>query len=228
MLSIVKSIGLQGLNGYFVNIEVDISNGMPCFEIVGLPDASIKESKERVRTAIKNSGFETLSRRIIINLAPANIRKEGSNLDLPIAIGVLIASGKVDNNVLNKFLEESIFVGELSLDGAVERINWGLPICIEARKLGIKRIVLSKKNAKEAALIKGLDVLPVNNLKELVNYLNGEQNIEKEENNNFLINDYKYDVDFSDIKGQENAKRALEISAAGGHNCILIRWTWSW
>lgn len=228
MLSIVKSIGLQGLNGYFVNIEVDISNGMPCFEIVGLPDASIKESKERVRTAIKNSGFETLSRRIIINLAPANIRKEGSNLDLPIAIGVLIASGKVDNNVLNKFLEESIFVGELSLDGAVERINGVLPICIEARKLGIKRIVLSKKNAKEAALIKGLDVLPVNNLKELVNYLNGEQNIEKEENNNFLINDYKYDVDFSDIKGQENAKRALEISAAGGHNCILIRWTWSW
>ena len=106
MLSIVKSIGLQGLNGYFVNIEVDISNGMPCFEIVGLPDASIKESKERVRTAIKNSGFETLSRRIIINLAPANIRKEGSNLDLPIAIGVLIASGKVDNNVLNKFLED--------------------------------------------------------------------------------------------------------------------------
>ena len=228
MLSIVKSIGLQGLNGYFVNIEVDISNGMPCFEIVGLPDASIKESKERVRTAIKNSGFETLSRRIIINLAPANIRKEGSNLDLPIAIGVLIASGKVDNNVLNKFLEESIFVGELSLDGAVERINGVLPICIEARKLGIKRIVLSKKNAKEAALIKGLDVLPVNNLKELVNYLNGEQNIEKEENNNFLANDYKYDVDFSDIKGQENAKRALEISAAGGHNCILIRWTWSW
>lgn len=228
MLSIVKSIGLQGLNGYFVNIEVDISNGMPCFEIVGLPDASIKESKERVRTAIKNSGFETLSRRIIINLAPANIRKEGSNLDLPIAIGVLIASGKVDNNVLNKFLEESIFVGELSLDGAVERINGVLPICIEARKLGIKRIVLSKKNAKEAALIKGLDVLPVNNLKELVNYLNGEQNIEKEENNNFLANDYKYDVDFSDIKGQDNAKRALEISAAGGHNCILIRWTWSW
>ena len=153
---------------------------------------------------------------------------EGSNLDLPIAIGVLIASGKVDNNVLNKFLEESIFVGELSLDGAVERINGVLPICIEARKLGIKRIVLSKKNAKEAALIKGLDVLPVNNLKELVNYLNGEQNIEKEENNNFLINEYKYDVDFSDIKGQENAKRALEISAAGGHNCILIRWTWSW
>lgn len=223
MLSIVKSIGLQGLNGYFINIEVDISNGMPCFEIVGLPDASIKESKERVRTAIKNSGFEALSKRIIINLAPANIRKEGSNLDFPIAIGVLIASGKIDTSKLNDFLEESIFIGELSLDGNVEKINGILPIAIEAKKLGIKRIVLPKQNAKEAAIVDGLKVLPVDNIKEIVSFLNKECNIEKEINQTNLIKNNKYDVDFSDIKGQENAKRALEISAAGGHNCVLIR-----
>ena len=228
MLSIVKSIGLQGLNGYFINIEVDISNGMPCFEIVGLPDASIKESKERVRTAIKNSGFETLSKRIIINLAPANIRKEGSNLDFPIAIGVLIASGKVNNNNLNRFLEESIFIGELSLDGDVEKVNGILPITIEAKKLGIKRIVLPKKNAKEAAIIEGLEVLPINNIREIVSFLNNECNIENEVNQSNLIMNNKYNVDFSDIKGQENAKRALEISAAGGHNCVLIRRTRGW
>lgn len=228
MLSIVKSIGLQGLNGYFINIEVDISNGMPCFEIVGLPDASIKESKERVRTAIKNSGFETLSKRIIINLAPANIRKEGSNLDFPIAMGVLIASEKVNNNNLNRFLEESIFIGELSLDGDVEKVNGILPITIEAKKLGIKRIILPKKNAKEAAIIEGLEVLPINNIREIVSFLNNECNIKNEINQTNLIMNNKYSVDFSDIKGQENAKRALEISAAGGHNCVLIRRARGW
>ena len=228
MLSIVKSIGLHGLNGYFINIEVDISNGMPCFEIVGLPDASIKESKERVRTAIKNSGFEALSKRIIINLAPANIRKEGSNLDFPIAMGVLIASEKVNNNNLNRFLEESIFIGELSLDGDVEKVNGILPITIEAKKLGIKRIVLPKKNAKEAAIIEGLEVLPINNIREIVSFLNNECNIENEINQTNLIMNNKYIVDFSDIKGKKKKKRALEISAAGGHNCVLIRRTRGW
>ena len=123
MLSVVKSLALQGLDGRILSIEVDISCGLPCFEIVGLPDTSIKEAKERVKTAIRNTGVEFLSRRIVVNLAPADIRKEGASLDLPIALGILIASGEVENNYLNTFLEESIFVGELSLDGSVEKIK---------------------------------------------------------------------------------------------------------
>lgn len=224
MLSIVKSIGLQGLNGFLISIEVDISHAFPCFEIVGLPDASVKESKERVKTAIKNSGVEFLSRRIVVNLAPASTKKEGSKFDLPIAMGILIASGKIENPYLKEFLGESIFVGELSLDGTVEKINGVLPICIEARKLGIKRIILSKKNAGEASIIEGIEILPINNLNEIIEYLNGEGYIEKEKNQKTIKqNNIKYNFDFSEIKGQENVKRALEISAAGGHNCLLIR-----
>ena len=171
MLSIIKSIALQGLNGYLISIEVDISQGLPCFEIVGLPDASVKEAKERVKTAIRNSEIEFLSIRIVVNLAPANIRKEGSKFDLPIALGILIASGKIENLYLKEFLEESIFIGELSLDGTVEKVNGVLPICIEAKKLGIKRIVLSSENAKEAAILEGLEILPIHNLKEIIKYL---------------------------------------------------------
>lgn len=224
MLSIVKSIALQGLNGYLIAIEVDISQGLPCFEIVGLPDISVREAKERVKTAIRNSKVEFLSRRIVVNLAPANIRKEGSGFDLPIAVGILIANRNIQNLYLNEFLSETIFIGELSLDGTVEKVNGILPICIEAKKLGIKRIVLSKKNAKEASIVEGLEILSINNLKEMIEYLNGEGYIEKIENKKFdSKNQAMYGVDFSEVKGQENVKRALEISAAGGHNCLLIR-----
>ena len=225
MLAITKSIALQGLDGYLISIQVDISAGMPHFEIVGLPDTSVRESKERVKTAIKNSGAEFLSRKIIINLAPANTRKEGSGLDLAIAVGILTASGYI-NMIENEEFNSKIFVGELSLNGNIEKINGILPICIEAKKLGIKRIILPKENAGEASYISGIEIIPVETLEEVMQYLNKEKEIKPEISRNILNeNKQEYLMDFSEVKGQENVKRALEISAAGGHNCMLIRST---
>lgn len=223
MLAITKSMALHGLKGYIISIQVDISAGMPYFEIVGLADTSIKESKERIRTAIKNLHIEFLSRRIVVNLAPANIRKEGSSLDLAIAVGILIASQNINYLSQSTLLKDTILIGELSLDGKIEKVNGILPICIEAQKQGIKRIILPKENAKEAAYVKNIEVLPVENLEEVIRYLNQEIEISKEKNKNFLEEENIYNVDFSEVKGQENVKRALEVSAAGGHNCLMIR-----
>lgn len=223
MLAITKSMALHGLKGYIISIQVDISAGMPYFEIVGLADTSIKESKERIRTAIKNLHIEFLSRRIVVNLAPANIRKEGSSLDLAIAVGILIASQNINYLSQSTLLKDTILIGELSLDGKIEIVNGILPICIEAQKQGIKRIILPKENAKEAAYVKNIEVLPVENLEEVIRYLNQEIEISKEKNKNFLEEENIYNVDFSEVKGQENVKRALEVSAAGGHNCLMIR-----
>ena len=212
MLSIIKSMSLQGLEGYLVDVQVDVVAGMPNWGVVGLPDISVKEAKERVRTAIKNSGYEFPSRRIVINLAPADTRKEGSFYDLPIAIGILIDFGEIRKQSMT----ETVVIGELSLDGHINHVNGILPMCIEAKKLGIKKVILPKKDAEEAAIVDGLQVIGVESLQQVVAYLNQKEDIESTKTNikNLFYQKQKYPSDFAEVKGQENVKRALEIAAA--------------
>ena len=186
--------------------------------LFGLPDISIRESKERVKTAIKNSGYSLFSRKIIVNLAPAAKRKEGSIFDLPIAIGVLSA-----NEYIQYQTDNIVFMGELSLDGKVNKINGVLPMCIELVKLGIKKVVLPKENAREASVVKGIEIIPVSSLRETVEYLNCEVDIQFENNNEILVQEgIKNCLDFSEVKGQKNIKRAVEVAASGGHNLIMV------
>ena len=222
MLSKVKSMSLNGLDGYLVEIQTDISNGIPEFEIVGMPDITVKEAKKRIEAAIRNSKIEFPSKKVLINLAPANMKKGGSCFDLAMLVGILIATNKIPNIDINK-LAQTIFIGELSLDGKINRVNGILPMCMESKELGIKRVIVPKANANEAAVIKELDIIAVENISELIKYLNNEIKIQKTNSNlNIFIQSYKQNIDFSEVKGQENVKRALEITAAGGHNCIMI------
>ena len=189
------------------------------FEIVGLPDTSIREAKERVKTAIKNSGYELQSRKIVVNLAPADTKKEGSFFDLPIAIGVLNCTEYLENEQL----EDIAFIGELSLDGKINKVDGVLPMCIEAKRLGIETIVVPKENAKEASVVEGIEVLGAESLNQVINYLNSKVTIPtyKTDINNLFSKQNKYLLDFSEVKGQENIKRALEIAAARWAQCTL-------
>lgn len=219
MLSKLKTCVLYGLEGYEIYVETDLSNGLPGFNIVGLPDASIKESKERVRSAIKNSGYKFPVSRITVNLAPANLKKEGSQIDLPIAMGILTASRAIERPID----EKTFIMGELSLDGRVMAVEGALPMVISMRNAGFERAVVPYENREECGVIDGISIVPVQSLKELTDYFNCEARIEPYKQS-YEISDLteNFNEDFSEIKGQAAMKRAVEIAAAGMHNILLL------
>lgn len=220
MLSKVLSSALSGIEGYMVDVEIDVSSGLPGFDIVGLPDSAVKESRERVRTSIKNSGYTFPIKRITVNLAPANTKKEGPAFDLPIAVGILVCM----DIVKQKDIENILIIGELSLDGSIKPVNGILPMVYSANTLGIKKCIVPYENSKEAALVENMEVIGLNSLKELIEYLKNKNidSVKVDLNELFLQEDKNIDYDYSDVKGQLNVKRALEISAAGMHNIIMI------
>ena len=220
VLAKVLSSAVIGIDAWLVEVEVDISQGLPAFTTVGLPETSVKESKERVKSAISNSGYDFPFDRITVNLAPASIKKEGTGFDLPVALGILSATGFIPTEILTRYM----VLGELSLDGRVKPVNGSLPMAITARDAGYEGIIVPYDNRREAAVVKEIPVYPVRYLSEAVDFLRGFLQVSPEPAafQADFAEKSSDNIDFFEVMGQEHAKRAIEIASAGGHNLLLI------